>query len=220
MSPARVAVLISGGGSNLQALIDASAAPHYPADIVYVLSNKLDAYGLQRAAKAGIMTEVVEHGNFPSRDAFDAALQERLLSAQIDYVCLAGFMRLLTPDFTRAWAGRMLNIHPSLLPAYPGLDTHRRALQDGVRLSGCTVHFVTPELDAGPILIQAAVPVHSDDTPESLQLRVHAAEHRIYPAALAWLASGRARFENGRVLMTPDVESVASEILISPPVPQ
>ncbi len=220
MTRARVAVLISGSGSNLQALIDAASASDYPAEIAYVLSNKPDAYGLVRAAQAGIPTEVVEHGAFATREAFDAAMQARLEAANVDYVCLAGFMRLLTPSFTEAWAGRMLNIHPSLLPAFPGLHTHRRALEAGVRLSGCTVHFVTPELDAGPILMQAAVPVRGDDTPESLQQRVHATEHRIYPAALALLASGQARLEAGRVVLAPEAEGVASGILISPSAPR
>jgi phosphoribosylglycinamide formyltransferase-1 len=181
---ARVAVLISGNGSNLQALLDACAAPDYPAQIVLVISNKPLAYGLTRAAQAGVPTRVIEHHAYDSRDAFDAALQASLVEYAAEYVCLAGFMRLLTPAFTQAWAGRMLNIHPSLLPAYKGLDTHRRVLADGETESGCTVHLVTPELDDGPIILQARVPVIAGDTPESLQQRIHLEEHRIYPLAL------------------------------------
>lgn len=187
MSRARVAVLISGSGSNLQALLDASAVPDYPAEICLVISNKPEAYGLVRAQNRHVPTRVIEHGHFDTRESFDAALHDALTEAHIDYVCLAGFMRLLTPGFTRAWEGRMLNIHPSLLPAYKGLHTHQRVLEAGEAESGCTVHLVTPELDDGPILLQARVPILESDTAQTLQQRIHAEEHRIYPEALKML---------------------------------
>ncbi len=185
----RTAVLISGNGSNLQALINASRAVGYPAEISLVISNKAEAFGLERAKNAGIATEVLSHKDFPDRSAFDTALNLLLQRNRIEYVCLAGFMRLLTPEFTTFWEGRMLNIHPSLLPAFKGLNTHERALECGVKFTGCTVHFVVPEMDAGPIIVQAAVPVLADDTPESLAIRVHHAEHQVYPKALQWLAA-------------------------------
>lgn len=195
----RTAVLISGNGSNLQALIDASRAADYPTKISLVISNKAEAFGLERAKNAGIATEVLSHLDFPDRTAFDEALNTLLLRHAIEYVCLAGFMRLLTPDFTTRWEGRMLNIHPSLLPAFKGLNTHARALECGVKFTGCTVHFVVPEMDAGPIIIQAAVPILEGDTPESLAARVHHAEHLIYPKALHWLASGKLAADGHRV---------------------
>lgn len=189
MSKKRVAVLISGSGSNLQALIDAAQQPDYPARIVRVISNKPDAYGLERAALAGIPTTVLPHKDYPSREAYDAALHEVLAEAGAEIVCLAGFMRILTTEFVEKWQGRMLNIHPSLLPAYRGLDTHARALADGAKTHGCTVHFVVPELDAGPIILQAEVPVLAGDTPDTLAARVLEQEHRIYPEALRRIAS-------------------------------
>ncbi len=187
----RTAVLISGSGSNLQALLDAAAAPGYPAEIALVISNKPEAYGLQRAAQSGVPTRVILHTDYPSREAFDAALQAALVEARIELVCLAGFMRLLSAGFVEAWAGRMLNIHPSLLPAFPGLHTHRRALEAGVTVAGCTVHFVTPGCDEGPIVAQAQVPVLPGDTEESLAARILAEEHQLYPQALRALAEGR-----------------------------
>lgn len=189
----RTAVLISGNGSNLHALMEASRAPEYPAEIVVVISNNAEAYGLVRASDAGIAVEILPHRAFVDRMAYDAALEALLKKHRIELVCLAGFMRLLTPGFTRAWEGRMLNIHPSLLPAFKGLDTHRRVLESGAKLTGCTVHFVVPEMDAGPVVIQAEVPVLEGDTQESLAERVHREEHRIYPLALEWLASGKLR---------------------------
>lgn len=184
MSKKRVAVLISGSGSNLQALIDAASHTDYPAEIMVVVSNKDDAYGLERARQAGIRTEVLRHKAYPTREAYDEAMHTLLESYSIDIVCLAGFMRILSEDFVEKWNGRMLNIHPSLLPAYRGLHTHERALADGAKTAGCTVHYVVPELDAGPIILQAEVPVMADDTPETLAARVLQQEHRIYPAAL------------------------------------
>lgn len=202
----RVAVLISGRGSNLQSLIEAAAASDYPAEIVRVIANRAEAAGLQRAEAAGIATTVIAHRDYASREAFDAALHETLKEAGAQLVCLAGFMRLLTPGFTERWQGRMLNIHPSLLPAFRGLDTHRRALEAGVRISGCSVHFVVPEVDAGPVVIQAAVPVLPGDDEAALAARVLAQEHRIYPKALRWLARGDVALSQGRVVyrFTPE----------------
>ena len=190
-----LAVLISGRGSNLQALIDACADPSFPARTARVISNVAGAPGLERAALAGIPTSVVDHKAFASRAEFDAALRAAVAAAAPGLVCLAGFMRILGPEFVAAFAGRLINIHPSLLPAFDGLDVHERVLESGVRLTGCTVHFVQPETDRGPIILQAAVPVHPGDTPESLEQRVLAMEHRCYPAAVRWIAEGRMRIE-------------------------
>jgi phosphoribosylglycinamide formyltransferase-1 len=202
MSRKRVAVLISGRGSNMAALIEAAKDPAYPAEIALVLSNRPDAAGLATAAAAGIATAVVDHARYgKDRAAFEQALQAELTRYAIDIVCLAGFMRVLTPAFTQVWRGRMLNIHPSLLPAFKGLDTHARALEAGVAEHGATVHFVEPELDAGPIVMQRAVPVHADDTEDSLASRVLAVEHQIYPAALKLLAEGRLSLADGRCLL-------------------
>jgi phosphoribosylglycinamide formyltransferase-1 len=210
----KTAILISGRGSNMQALIDASAAPDAPAEIVLVLSNEPAAVGLARAASAGIRTAVVPHRDYATRVEFDAAVDRALKAAGAELVCLAGFMRLLTPGFVAAWRDRMINIHPSLLPAFPGLDIHARVLAAGVRFSGCTVHFVRHETDTGPIILQAAVPVHQDDTPESLAARVLEAEHRIYPEALRWIAAGRVRVEGERVLV--DGAAAPGNVLINP----
>ncbi len=193
----KVAVLISGRGSNLQALLDACADPAYPARIVRVISNVAGAYGLERARAAGVDTLVIRHKDYDSREAFDAALDAGVRDSGADAVCLAGFMRLLTPGFTAAWQGRLLNIHPALLPSFKGLHTHRQALEAGVKLHGCTVHLVTPDLDGGPILAQAAVPVLPGDDEDSLAARVLEQEHRLYPLALRLLAEGRVRVENG-----------------------
>ncbi|MCH2547397.1 MAG: phosphoribosylglycinamide formyltransferase [Alphaproteobacteria bacterium] len=184
MSKKRVAVLISGSGSNLQALIDAASHADYPAEIAVVISNTDDAYGLERARQADIRTEVLRHNSYPTREAYDAALHEILLNYNTEVVCLAGFMRILSAAFVEKWSGKMLNIHPSLLPAYRGLHTHERALADGATEAGCTVHYVVPELDAGPHILQAKVPVLPKDTPETLAARVLEQEHRIYPEAL------------------------------------
>lgn len=193
----RAAILISGRGSNMTALIQA-AGPGFPAEIALVLSNRPDAAGLGVAREAGIATAVVDHREFPrDRPAHEAAIDAALTGAGIELVCLAGYLRLLTPWLVGRWAGRMLNIHPSLLPAFPGLDTHARALATGVKLHGCTVHLVTETMDDGPILAQAAVPVLAGDTEQTLAARVLAQEHRIYPAALARLAAGISGAEPG-----------------------
>ncbi len=200
MARLKVAVLISGRGSNLQALIDACAQRDFPADIRLVLSNRGDAQGLARAAQAGIATQVISHRDFATRDAFDAALDAALQAAGIELVCLAGFMRLLGEAFVERWRDRLVNIHPSLLPAFRGLDTHARALAAGVRFTGCTVHFVRAAVDDGPIIVQAAVPVLPGDDSEALAARVLAAEHRAYPLALRLIAEGRVRVrDDGRV---------------------
>jgi phosphoribosylglycinamide formyltransferase-1 len=195
----RVAVLISGRGSNMQALIEAARAPDYPAEIVSVISNRPDAAGLAHAAAAGITTGVVDHKAFLGRDRFEAELNVRLKECGAELVCLAGFMRLLTGGFVDAWRDRLLNIHPSLLPSFPGLDTHARALAAGVRFTGCTVHFVRTEMDTGPIIVQAAVPVLAGDDEASLAARVLEAEHRAYPLALALVAAGRASVQGETV---------------------
>lgn len=184
MNKTPVAVLISGSGSNLQALIDACAAPDYPGRIVLVISNKDDAYGLTRAKEAGIATQIIRHKDFPDRDAFDAALHAAIVASGAKAVCLAGFMRILTPGFVARWEGKMINIHPSLLPSFKGMNTHAQALAAGVKIHGCTVHYVVPEMDSGPILMQAAVKVLDDYTPETLGKAVLQAEHVIFPIAL------------------------------------
>lgn len=183
---ARIAILISGRGSNMQAFMDACASGQLNASIAMVLSNNPDAAGLERAAAAGIPTSCVNHREFESREAFDAALVDRLQPLNLDLVILAGFMRILTPVFITPFSGKLLNIHPSLLPKYPGLDTHRRALEAGDKEAGVTVHFVTPELDGGPPVIQARVPIEAGDTPETLAARVIVQEHVIYPIAAQW----------------------------------
>jgi phosphoribosylglycinamide formyltransferase-1 len=191
MTRKRVAILISGRGSNMAALIEAAKAPDYPAAIVLVLSNIADAAGLATARAAGIATEVVEHKRFgKDRAAFDGAVDAALEAHHVDIVCLAGFMRLLTPAFVARWSGRLINIHPSLLPAFKGLDTHARALASGAKTHGATVHFVVPELDSGPIIAQESVAIEPGDTAETLAARVLAVEHRIYPLALRQVAEG------------------------------
>jgi phosphoribosylglycinamide formyltransferase-1 len=198
----RVAVLISGRGSNLKALIDACAAADFPAEIALVVSNKAEAAGLSVARDANIPAVVIPHADFASREAFDSAIEAELARAGIDIVCEAGFMRIHSDGFVRRWEGRMLNIHPSLLPAFKGIRVHQQALDAGVKISGCTVHFIVAELDSGPIIAQAAVPVLPGDSVESLSARVLAEEHRIYPEALRELASGRVRLEQGRALFS------------------
>jgi phosphoribosylglycinamide formyltransferase-1 len=199
-----VAVLISGRGSNMVALIEAAKAEDYPAAIVLVVSNVPDAAGLARAREAGIETAIVDHRQFgENRESFDRALDAELQQHQIDLVCLAGFMRLLTPSFVSRWSGRMLNIHPALLPQFKGLRTHRRALEAGVERHGATVHFVVPEMDSGPIVAQESVPVLEGDTEETLARRVLEVEHRIYPQALRLVAEGRATFPPSRGQQTP-----------------
>ena len=185
---ARVAVLISGRGSNMRALAEAARAPHFPAEIVLVLSNRPDAEGLASARGAGIATALVDHKIYAGREEFERSMQRVLELHRVELVCLAGFMRLLSPWFVGQWTGRLINIHPALLPAYKGLRTHERALADGAATHGCTVHFVVPAMDAGPTIMQVAVPVLADDTAATLAARVLAEEHRIYPMALAHVA--------------------------------
>jgi phosphoribosylglycinamide formyltransferase-1 len=191
VSRKRVAILISGRGSNMSALIEAAKAPDYPAEIVGVLSNRAAAPGLAVAAAEGIATASLAQSKFPSRDMFEDVMTQILESWDVDLICLAGFMRVLGEDFVNRWAGRMINIHPSLLPLYRGLNTHERALADGAAKSGCTVHFVTPGLDEGASILQAEVPILPEDTPDTLAARILVEEHRIYPEALKLLASGK-----------------------------
>lgn len=201
MSRKRVAILISGRGSNMAALIEAAKDKSYPAEIVLVISNRPDAAGLRTARANGIAAVVVDHTNYKDRTSFEHALQGVLEDHRIDIVCLAGFMRLLTADFVEKWLERLLNIHPALLPAFRGLDTHRRALEAGVKTHGATVHFVVPEMDSGPIIAQGAVSVHPGESEEHLAARVLHVEHEIYPKALRLIAEGRVRIENGRCLV-------------------
>lgn len=190
MHRVKTAVLISGNGSNLQALIDAAKAPDYPAEIHFVLSNKADAYGLTRAAQAGIKTIVLNHQDYPTREAFDQAMSEALRAQKTELICMAGFMRILSTAFVEEWAGKLINIHPSLLPAYKGMHTHQRVLEAGEKHHGATVHWVTAELDSGETIAQATLDILPTDTAETLQQRVHALEHQIYPQALKKVAAG------------------------------
>ena len=210
----RVGVLISGRGSNLAALIAAARAPNYAAEIALVISDHPDARGLVLAGEAGIAAQVIESKTHPESLRFDRAIDETLKAHAIELVACAGFMRIMSAELVEGWRDRMINIHPSLLPAYRGLRTHERALADGVRIHGCTVHFVRHEVDRGPIIIQAAVPVLSGDTPEMLAARVLEAEHAIYPLALALVASGRIRVDGERVIHT--VSGAAQPPLIVP----
>jgi phosphoribosylglycinamide formyltransferase-1 len=215
MTRKRVAILISGRGSNMATLITAAQAPGYPAEIALVVSNAADAAGLVRAREAGIATAVVDHKRYrKDRAAFEAALQDVLDADRVALICLGGFMRLFTAAFVQRWHGRMLNIHPSLLPSFPGLDPHGQALRAGVKISGATVHFVVAETDAGPIVAQGAVAVHDDDTAETLAARVLAVEHRIYPLALRLLAQDRIRIVDGRCVI--DGAAVPDETLLVP----
>jgi phosphoribosylglycinamide formyltransferase-1 len=211
----RVAILISGRGTNMAALIEAAKDPSYPAEIALVLSNRPDAAGLARAKQNGIETAVLNHKEHSSRESFDFALDTKLKSAGIELVCLAGFMRLLSHDFVEAWRDQMINIHPSLLPLFPGLDTHEKALAAGMKLHGCTAHFVRGAVDSGPIIAQAAVPVLAGDTAETLAARVLAVEHRIYPLALALVAGGRARVVDEKTVIDPTGPE-AEGILVAP----
>jgi phosphoribosylglycinamide formyltransferase-1 len=214
MARLRTAVLISGSGTNLQALVDAASDPTYPAEIALVISNVADAFGLERARRAGIPTRVIVHRDYANREDFDAALHEALTGAGSELVCLAGFMRILTAGFVEKWRGRMINIHPSLLPAFRGLDAQGQAIRAGVRIAGATVHFVVPEMDAGPIIVQGAVPVLPSDDTAVLSRRIQAVEHRIYPLALRLIAEGRADIaapwadgasgDPDRTLLSPD----------------
>jgi phosphoribosylglycinamide formyltransferase 1 len=215
----RVAILISGRGSNMVALIEAAQAKNFPAEIVVVISNRADAGGLAKASEAGVATLTIESKPFgKDRAAFEAALQSALDQHKVELICLGGFMRLLTAEFVQRWYGRMLNIHPSLLPSFPGLEPQGQALAAGVKISGATVHFVIPETDAGPILMQGAVAVRDDDTADTLAARILEVEHRIYPDALRLVASGKVRLE-GDVCKTDGGAAVGAS-LISPEVIQ
>lgn len=198
MSRVRVAVLISGRGSNLQSLIDAARAPDYPAEIALVFSNKEDAPGLDVARAAVIPVKAISHKNFDSREDFDRAIDAVLREANIDLVAAAGFMRIHSEWFAKEWKGKLLNIHPSLLPLFPGIRVHQQALNAGVKESGCTVHFVVPELDAGPTIMQAAVPVLPGDTAETLAARILVQEHKLYPEAVKAVALGKVKLKNGK----------------------
>jgi len=202
MAKLKVGVLISGRGSNMAALIKAAEAPGYPAEIACVISNVADAAGVKIARQAGIETAAIPHKGFPDRETFDRAVSAELEKHGVGLIALAGFMRIQSPWFPDRWAGRMVNIHPSLLPAFPGLRVQQQALDAGVRVSGCTVHFVTPDLDAGPIIAQAAVPVLPGDTADSLAARILRQEHRLYPEVVRWFAEGRIRLTDGRVDVT------------------
>jgi len=211
----KVGVLISGRGSNLKSLLDACATPGFPAEIVTVLSNRPGAGGLDHARKAGVPAAVVDHKAYGGREAFESALTAALERTGVELLCLAGFMRVVTPDFVRHWQGRMINIHPSLLPLFPGLDTHARALAAGVKLHGCSVHYVSEEVDGGPLIGQAAVPVLPGDDPERLAARVLQAEHRLYPACLRLVAEGKVRWRDGRAEVA--VGADAGDRLFNPP---
>jgi len=218
MARKRVAILISGRGANMGALIAAAKTPDYPAEIVLVLSNRPGAGGLRRASAEGIATAVVDHTDFGTdREAFEHAVQAHLETREIDIVCLAGFMRLFTPSFASRWSGRMLNIHPALLPSFKGLHTHERALEAGVKIHGATVHFVVPEVDSGPIVAQAAVPVLDDDTPDTLSARVLAAELRLYPLALGLVAGGKSSFASHRTVRNDTAVAPAGQLIVPDP---
>lgn len=195
----RVAILISGRGSNMMALVEAARANDYPADIVSIVASRPDAAGLAWAKGQGLPTVAIDHKSYATREAFDEAVHAALTEARADLIALAGFMRIQSSGFVQKWQGRQLNIHPSLLPLFKGLHPHKQALDAGVKISGCSVHFVTEEMDSGPIVAQAAVPVLDGDTPETLAARILVAEHRLYPHALALVASGRTTLDGGRV---------------------
>lgn len=219
MSPRlRTAVLISGRGSNMEALIEAARAPDFPAEIGLVLSNDPAAAGLETARAAGVAVAAVDHRIHATREDFERSMDRLLAIHRIEFLCLAGFMRLLTPWFVGRWQGRMINIHPALLPSYKGLNTHARALADGVKIHGCTAHFVVPAMDDGPIIAQAAVPVLDHDTAATLAARVLAQEHRLYPMALHLVASGAARVKDGRVV-GPAAASATGERALAQPEP-
>jgi phosphoribosylglycinamide formyltransferase-1 len=211
-----LAVLISGGGTNLQAIIDAIEAKRLDATIKLVVSNRANAYGLVRARNHGIETAVLDHKQYPSREAYDQAIVDLLQTQGVELIVLAGFMRLLSPVLVRAYSNRIMNIHPALLPAFPGLHVQRKAVEHGVRFSGCTVHFVNEECDEGPIIIQAVVPVFADDTDETLAARILKEEHRIYPRAIQLYAEDRLRVDGRRVIIAGSAKDEGS-VLIQPP---
>ena len=206
MRKLRLGVMISGSGTNLQALIDACASDTFPAVIEVVISNRPDAKGLDRARDAGIKAVCLDHKTYDDRPAFEDAIHECLSDHKVQLVCLAGFMRLLGANFVGRWKDRMINIHPSLLPSYKGLHTHARALEDGVKFAGCTIHYVRPEMDNGPIIMQAAIPIAPDETEESLIAKTLSYEHRMYPAAVKLIAEGKVRVSGNKVAVMEDVE--------------
>lgn len=199
MRKLRLGVMISGSGTNLQALIDACAGPDFPAQIEVVISNRPGVRGLERASQAGIKAVTIDHKDFEDKETFEDAVHDCLSEHQVELVCLAGFMRLLTSTFVNRWRDRMINIHPSLLPSYKGLHTHARALEDGVRFHGCTIHYVRPEMDNGPIIMQAVIPIATDETEESLIAKTLTFEHKMYPAAVKLIAEGKARVSGNKV---------------------
>jgi phosphoribosylglycinamide formyltransferase-1 len=211
----RVAVFISGGGSNMVSLADACAAPDFPAEIVAVISDKVSAGGLAKAQARGIPVFAFERKSFASKAEHEQAILAALEEIRPDIICLAGYMRLISGDFISRYEGRMLNIHPSLLPLFPGLHTHQRALETGMTIAGCTVHFVTEGMDEGPIVAQGVVPVLADDTAETLAARVLTVEHRLYPQALRLMAEGKVRMEDGRTMREPAAASIGTDMLIS-----
>jgi phosphoribosylglycinamide formyltransferase-1 len=218
MARKRVAILISGRGANMGALIAAAKKPDYPAEIALVLSNRPEAGGVRRASAEGIATAVVDHTDFgKDREAFERAVQAHLETRRIDIVCLAGFMRLFTCSFVSPWSGRMINIHPALLPSFKGLHTHERALEAGVKIHGATVHFVVPEVDSGPIIAQAAVPVLDDDTPDTLAARVLAAELRLYPLALGLVAGGKSSFASHGTVRNATAVGPSAQLIVPDP---
>ena len=217
MSRTRTAILISGRGSNMEVLIAAARDPHYPAEIALVLSNRPDAAGLATARDAGVAVAAIDHKIYAGREEFERSMQAMLEIHRIELICMAGFMRLVTPWFIGQWRGRMLNVHPALLPAFRGLRTHERALAEGVKIHGCTVHFVVPAMDEGPILAQAAVPVLDTDTADSLARRVLAQEHLIYPAALARVARGGLTVQGNRVYDAEPARNVGALAVPPPP---
>ncbi|MBS0233323.1 MAG: phosphoribosylglycinamide formyltransferase [Proteobacteria bacterium] len=210
----RTAVLISGRGSNMRSLVEAARAADYPAEIALVVSNRPDAAGVAWAVEQGLPAAVIDHKDYSTRADFERALQSELDAHNVEFVALAGFMRLMTPEFVERWRDRMINIHPSLLPSFKGLHTHEQAIAAGVKIAGCTVHFVRPEMDDGPIIAQAAVPVLGSDTPETLAARILEAEHRVYPAALRLVAAGQARCDREKVVIYHDVSKTG--VLFSP----
>jgi phosphoribosylglycinamide formyltransferase-1 len=212
----KVGVVVSGRGSNLQALLDACAEPAFPAEIVRVISNNPDVEGLRRAERAGVDTRVINHRDFPDRASFERSLTASMEEADVELICHAGFMRVVTAGYLEHWHDRLINIHPSLLPAFPGLDTHRRALDAGVKLHGCTVHYVREEVDVGPIIGQAAIPVLTGDTEEILAARVLQAEHKLYPLCLKLIAEGRVTV-TGKTVRTEAIGKKETALLLNPP---
>ncbi|MFN3232662.1 MAG: phosphoribosylglycinamide formyltransferase [Alphaproteobacteria bacterium] len=202
----KIAILISGRGSNMQALLKACADPDFPADVVEVISNRPDAAGIAIAETFNVPTLVIDHTHFGTREEFEDALHDALVGSGAELLCLAGFMRLLGADFIGRWRDKIINVHPSLLPAYRGLHTHERALEDGVRFTGCTIHFVRPEMDNGPIIFQACVPVLPDDTEQALEARVLEWEHKLYPLVVRLLSQGRLRVSGGQVMIDGPIE--------------